>query len=281
MRLGLSVTIVGVLATASRADPPQWQKDWSKKQLSIADAEAFCKKQGKGWRLPTQAELKSMLVDPEAAESELRKDAPGLPQDGYLWSGEDVSASRKGQRWIMNLANGHIFNGDGRTGYAKCLKGAPAVEPEVSLSAPVTSIGAPDAKLVIPVAMQPDYPWFKVRPVLDKLAADHPVRFELHFYLTDRERYLGPSIALCAAAKQGKFGDVEHRLSIAKPDAAAPLEGIDDATMKACRASIDNDHKALQNKGIEGVPVFWIGKQTVYGAQPIATFEAAIKAAGG
>jgi protein-disulfide isomerase len=130
------------------------------------------------------------------------------------------------------------------------------------------------------VAMQPDYPWFKVRPMLDQLVAKHSVRFELHFMLTNPERYLAPSIALCAAAKAGKFGDLEKQLATTrKPDPA--LLKVDDATSKACQAAIDQDRKALHKKHFEGVPTFVIGKATIFGAEPIEKFEAAIKAAGG
>jgi hypothetical protein len=279
MRFALSIIILASLASASQADALKWQKSSSPTQMAAAEAERFCTDQGPGWRLPNRAELASLLADPEAPESKFAANAPALPKDGYLWSGEDVSSSRKGQKWIMNLANGHIFNGDGRTGYAKCVNGAPIEEPEAPLGAPMTSIGRADAKVVSIVAMQPDYFWFKVRPVLDKLAATRSVRFELHLYLTDRERYLADSIALCAAAKIGKFTELEQQLATKKPDRA--WLKFDDATVKACQAAIDQDQRALRKKDIGGVPTFLIGKTIILGAQPIEKFETAIKAAGG
>jgi len=280
MRLALSIVTVGSLAATSHADALRWQKDWSKTQTGVADAERYCKSQGPGWRLPNRLELASLLVDPEAPESDFAPTAPALPQDGYLWSGDDVTPSRKGQKWIMNLGHGHIFNGDGRTGYAKCVNGTPATEPEVTLGAPFMSIGPAKAKVVSIVAMQPDYPWFKVRPVLDELVAKRSVRFELHFMLTNAERYLAPSIALCAAAKAGKFDELEKQLAkTMKPDPA--LLKVDEATAKACQAAIDRDRKALRQRHFAGVPSFVIGKTTIFGAEPIEKFEAAIKAAGG
>src|ERR1051326_5817034 len=154
----LALVSLRLFARVRHAASPRWQKDWSKTQTAIADAEHYCKNLGPGWRLPNRAELASMLVDPNVPESKFAPTAPALPQDGYLWSDEDVSPTRQGQKWIMNLANGHIFNGSGHSGFAKCLKGTPIQEPDVPLGAPVTSIGPANAKVVSIVAMQPDYP---------------------------------------------------------------------------------------------------------------------------
>jgi hypothetical protein len=273
MRMALS--IIGVLATTSYAEPLQWQKDSSPKPMAFADAERFCKHLGSGWRLPNRVELASIL--PEGGD--LAANAPALPEEGYLWSGEQVSASRKGQMWILNLRNGHIFNGDGHIGYAECVKGKPTEEPAVALGAPVTSIGPGDVKVVSIVAMQPDFLWFKVRPVLDKLAATRSVRFEVHFYLTNPERYLPDALALCAAANVGKFDELEKAL--ATSDHAPAWLKLEPEMLRTCRARIGLDQRALSRQDISGVPAFRIGKETIVGVQPIEKFEAAIKAAGG
>src|ERR1041385_2203418 len=96
----LVLVTLGLFAGVSHADSLRWQKDWSKTQTAIADAEHYCKNLGPGWRLPNRAELASMLVDPNVPESKFAPTAPALPQDGYLWSDEDVSPTRQGQKWI-------------------------------------------------------------------------------------------------------------------------------------------------------------------------------------
>jgi hypothetical protein len=279
MRLALASMIVGVLATVSHAEPLEWQKDSSPKELTIAAAQRFCKGLGAGWRLPNRVELASLLADPAAEDGRLAANASALPSEGYLWSGEEVSASRKGEMWIMNLRNGHIFNGSGHTGYAKCVKGKPTEPPEVTLGAPVTSIGRADAKVVAIVAMQPDRSWFKVRPLVDKLAATLSVRFEVHFYLTDIETYLPDSLALCAAANDGKFDELEKELASSRPD--PKWLDVKPDVLRTCLARVDRDQKFLSQRDIRGLPAFRIGKETIVGAQPIEKFEAAIKAAGG
>jgi hypothetical protein len=253
--------------------------------MSARDADAYCVKIGKGWRLPVKAELEALLVDPEATDTEFRADAPVIPSRGYLWSGEDVSASRKGQRWIMNVANGHIFHGDGYKGYAQCVRGDKPVSPDVQLGKPFATIGAADAKLAIVVAMQPDYPWSMVRPTLDKLVATRKVRFELHLFLTDRDRYQATAMALCAAGLAGKYLEMEKKLDTRKLEVAALRQtvigfgvapAVYDAGVNTCGSMLDNDKKAFAKQEIEGVPMFVIGTKTIFGAEPIEKFEAAI-----
>jgi hypothetical protein len=281
----LTILIVCTLATASYADT-HWQPDKSKDQVSSQDAEAYCARLGKGWRLPVKAELQALLVNPDADESAFRADAPALPKLGYLWTGEDVGASRQGQRWIMNLRNGAIFNGEGNKGYAKCVHGDKPAPSDAPLSAPFATIGAPDAKLAIVVAMQADSLWSKVRPMLDTLAHAHKVKFELHIDLTsDRSR--PASVAVCAAGLAGKLVEAEKVLANKELVTPAQLrtgvvelgvtETAYDANVKVCNSNIDNDRKAFDKLELAGVPAFIIGKQTIIGAK---TLEAAIKQAG-
>jgi hypothetical protein len=35
----------------------------------------------------------------------------------------------QGQPWIMNLSNGHVFNGSGHRGYAWCVQSAASLQP--------------------------------------------------------------------------------------------------------------------------------------------------------
>lgn len=46
---------------------------------------------------------------------------PFLAEDGYLFSGTLVDGYDDAP-WIMNLRNGHIFNGKGRAAYVRAVR---------------------------------------------------------------------------------------------------------------------------------------------------------------
>ena len=274
MRLALACIVVPAFAAAN----PRWQPDHSAEEMSSTDAEAYCAKRGKDWRLPTKIEL--------------QKTSAKLPADGFLWSGEDVSAERVGQRWIMNLSNRHIFNGDGRTGLAKCVKGPLPKRIEKKLGPAYATLGKPDAKLTVVVAVQHDYPWWKIRPTLDQLVTTRSVRFDLRPYIVN-DRYDAAAIAVCVAARANKLVELEAKLRDIKPgttlDAAmvramaieAGVDGKRYATVaKPCAKTVAADREALEQRGIEAVPTFFVGATKVVGARPdelTAAIEAALQ----
>ena len=73
------------------------------------------------WRMPTRSELES-LVDPAASwDVPLHEPFRSTTGGAYLFSGEEVPG-RPGHPWIMNLANGHVFNGHGYDGVVRCVR---------------------------------------------------------------------------------------------------------------------------------------------------------------
>ncbi len=282
----LAIATVCGLATVAVASPA-WQPRSSQQPLSATDAVAYCTSLGAGWRLPVRAELEELGVD---TAGRVPRSAPWLPADGYLWSGEDVSDARKGQHWIMNLANGHIFNGSGRTGYAKCVRGAAPKVVAYPLPAGYLYVGPANAKLTIVTAVQLDYIWnHKAWSLIKRMLAQYSVRFELHAF-TISPRYVPVAIAACAVGRQQKFDAFQTELARGKigsaPTAAesrslAIVAGVDpvryDKAIRACQTLVAADALAYRRK-VTAAPTFFIGKQQVVGVYP-TKLEAAIKQA--
>jgi len=286
------LTLATLLAlSAAAAAAPAWEPAFSNEPLSSSDAEAYCASRGGEWRLPVRSELEALGLD-DAGKP--RKGAPKLPRAGYLWSGEDVSEERAGQRWIMNLANGHVFNGDGREGYAKCVKGSRPVVVDLPLVPGYLFVGPADAKLTIQVAVQLDYIWTnKGRPLVEAMLAKHPVRFELHAF-TISDRYTPVAVAACAVGQQKKFTAFEAKLAELKLDAPKTAAGLkqlaidagadrrayDKAVVK-CRKLVDADVRAYKQRRLEASPVFFVGATRVVGALPDELDVAITAALGG
>ena len=103
-----------------------WSAGFSSKRMPFAEAEEYIRNVTLGgfvdWRLPTEGELKS-LVDPNPFRLQPQdKTCPLVPpfnarRFGYLHSGTLVSSSKDGGNFIMNIRNGHIFNGLGYKAY--------------------------------------------------------------------------------------------------------------------------------------------------------------------
>lgn len=275
-----------------------WEAQWSKGPVTAPGAGAYCTALGKGWRLPTRRELEALLepTPPGGARpaAPFRKGGPRLPQTGYLWSGEEVDATRAGQHWIMNLANGHIFNGAGETGYAKCVRsGAPITGASISLPAGYAFLGPRTARLTVLVAMETDLFWFMVRPTLDRLLRAHPIRFEVHAYVIRKDDYQAAALALCAAARAGRFGALERRLlsagargprdaaTMRRLALAAGVKGADydRGVTSECPALLASDKAALGYRGVDSTPTFIVGSTMLRGVIPYETLDAAIRTA--
>jgi hypothetical protein len=109
----------------TRLSEPSFEGRWSSTAsgvLSWADAPRFCsalREDGfTDWRLPTKAELESLIdrstrppSDPDpAARLLLEPHRTQLGTQGYLFSGELVF-EHPDHPYVMNLRNAHVFNG--------------------------------------------------------------------------------------------------------------------------------------------------------------------------
>lgn len=94
----------------------------------------------RGWRLPTKGELESIIDpaaltgDPKASPFPLREPF-NAQRSGYLHSGTHVvvDAPAKGN-FVMNVRNGHIFNGAKYDCYVRAVRGLsnPGIQPTTS-----------------------------------------------------------------------------------------------------------------------------------------------------
>lgn len=83
------------------------------------------------WRLPTKADLESLVIEDLLNEEDEYEEPPLIdpfktPDEGCLFSGQLVFGDRPDQPWIMNLRNGHIFNGHKYRGFVRAVRDAPA-----------------------------------------------------------------------------------------------------------------------------------------------------------
>lgn len=78
------------------------------------------------WRLPTKIELESIVNPDVVGQTPASKGVPlygpfSTPSEGYLFSGTLVPG-HKNAPWIMNIRNGHVFNGQGYRAFARCVR---------------------------------------------------------------------------------------------------------------------------------------------------------------
>jgi hypothetical protein len=105
----------------------------SSKEYLIQDADEYIKtlpsNRDRPWRLPTCRELES-LVEVSALDPDPRANPYPLRQPfnsqrfGYLLSGEVVLGNPPDATYIMNVSNGHIFNGYGNKCYVRAVRTA-------------------------------------------------------------------------------------------------------------------------------------------------------------
>jgi antitoxin component YwqK of YwqJK toxin-antitoxin module len=100
---------------------------WSTKvspRLPYSKAERYCSHLGSDWRLPTVGELETTLRDVGDTKVLRREWATHLPAKGILFSGEVIPViDDDKQPWVMNIVNGHTYNGHGKDGYVRCVYG--------------------------------------------------------------------------------------------------------------------------------------------------------------
>jgi TIR domain/Protein of unknown function (DUF1566) len=108
----------------------EWSAELSPVELSIDEAHDYLRSlnaQGSGgWRLPSREELESILDpgaivdDPDASPYPLREPF-NAQRAGYLHSGTPVEDAPAGH-YVMNVRNGHIFNGHGYDGFVRAVR---------------------------------------------------------------------------------------------------------------------------------------------------------------
>ncbi len=110
----------------------EWSAELSPTELTFAAASKYVKglPAGKGglWRLPTKKELEG-LVDPDALDPDPKATPfPLRPpfnaqRFGYLHSSTYIDSTNKPYgNYIMNVRNGHIFNGKGYKCYVRAVR---------------------------------------------------------------------------------------------------------------------------------------------------------------
>ena len=114
----------------------QWKGSLSPKELTFDEAREFItalnKPAEQGWRLPTKSELDglvdraALVDDPHASPFPLRPPF-NAQRFGYLPSGTLVNEDSPDYgNFIMNVRNGHIFNGLGCKCYVRAVRGIAA-----------------------------------------------------------------------------------------------------------------------------------------------------------
>lgn len=106
----------------------EWSAELSPTEMTYEECLAYAARSGaQGWRLPTESELKSIVdddavvSDPEASPYPLREPF-NSQRFGYLQSGTEVGKGQEGH-YVMNVRNGHIFNGLGYKCYVRLVRG--------------------------------------------------------------------------------------------------------------------------------------------------------------
>lgn len=163
------------------------------------------------------------------------------------------------------------------------------------------SLGAKHAKVTIVEAYEYACPYCKMTAdALEKVVATRgaDVRYVGKQFVVHPQIATNASLAICAATKQGKFGEMsaaiwktawsaDNKLDRDKilPEALEKLAagiGVDMAKFKAdmlspiCKQEIDQDQKEMQAVGINGTPAFFINGKVYQGPRTFEGFNAAI-----
>lgn len=100
-----------------------------------------------------------------------------------------------------------------------------------------------------------------------------------------------PALAACAAAKQGKFPQMEELiwskgfatrdLGQENMEKLAAEAGADVGRLKAdmegsCKETIANDQRELAQFGVRGTPAFFVNGRFISGAQPYPNFKSVV-----
>ena len=92
-----------------------WPVEFSSKRLTFAEGEKYIAELNANkhcgysdWRLPTRAELLT-LVDDTRCDPAIDTDAfPGTPSE-YFWTGTDYAGDKKNYAWVVYFHYGHSY----------------------------------------------------------------------------------------------------------------------------------------------------------------------------
>jgi hypothetical protein len=131
-----AVAVANIATGVTIRDPStglNWSGTLSSKEMSFEDALSYVDglriAGWSDWRLPTRSELESIVdwsLVPEDDDDGTASPYPlrepfNSQRFGYLHSGSLVGNSPG--NFIMNIRNGHIFNGDGYDGFVRAVRG--------------------------------------------------------------------------------------------------------------------------------------------------------------
>ncbi len=266
------------------------------------------------WRLPLRPELEAQF----GAEG-LR--APFLPApDSVLFSGEVVPGRESNHIWVANPVNGHVFNGQGREGYVRCVRAAdPYTEQQLAQeaadrwkagveTADTSSLTTVNAHVMgrenAPVTVWYFYdfscPYCARAHVTmqDLVEGNRQVRvvYKAAPILTFHPNSEQAHWAAFAAGRQGRYWEMtellfEHiRRFQSEPDAvAAELAaqlGLDQGRFETdyysaeVAAQVASELAETRSVGIKALPTTFVGDQIISGSRPLEDFQAAVDAAG-
>ena len=266
------------------------------------------------WRLPYRAEVEALFDD-----GSLRQPFGPVP-GAVLFTGEVVPGRAPDHIWVVNPANGHVFNGQGREGYTRCVRALdPAAEQVLSDEARGRWVRAADVvdttgltetdAYVLGDPYAPITVWYffdfscpycaRAHSTLTQLVEqDHRVRvvYKAAPILTYHALAEEAHAAAFAAGLQGRYWPMtdllfaEIRRFSDDPDRVA-VElatelGLDVVQFEADYRSPETDARIQREleqarwMKVNALPMTFVGAQRVSGARSLEDFQAAVDAAG-
>ena len=265
------------------------------------------------WRLPYRNEIEAQF-DGESLRP------PFLPvPDGVLFTGELVPGRGSDHIWVANPTNGHVFNGQGREGYARCIRALdPYAEQQLADEAQnrwtagtdqadTSALATEDAHILgstgAPITL-----WYffdftcpycsRAHDTMRQLVEQDPrvrVVYKAAPILSFHPHGEEAHAAAYAAGQQGRYFEMtellfaEIRLFQIEPDMvaldfAAELD-LDlgrfetDYHSPETAARIRRELEQAQGMGINGLPTTFVEDRKVSGARPLEDFQAAVDGA--
>jgi len=266
------------------------------------------------WRLPYRAEMEALFDD-----GNLRLPFFPVP-DTVLFTSEVVPGRESDHIWVVNPANGHVFNGQGREGYVRCVRALDAVAEraladeargawgraaDVVDTSGLTDgdahvLGRPDAPITVWYFFDFSCPYCgRAHATMTQLVEqDSRVRvvYKAAPILSFHEHAEEAHAAAFAAGVQGQYWGMAERLFSRSagfrmdPDAfalevAAEL-GLDTWQFEMDYRSAETAARVLREleqarfMGINALPTTFVGNQRVSGARSLEDFQAAVDAVG-
>ncbi|MEE9384763.1 MAG: DsbA family protein [Nannocystaceae bacterium] len=153
-------------------------------------------------------------------------------------------------------------------------------------------VGPKYAKVTIVKAFEYACPFSeRVGATLDQLRKlyGNDLRIVYKHFVVHRRTAIDPALASCAAARQGKFREMDkliwekgynagRNLKAENMEKLAKEVGLNMAKYKAaidgaCQQTIKNDHADMSKLGVSGTPAFFINGRFLSGARPIEHFK--------